>query len=83
MIFNNSTLVTVFVIAIAVLAVLTLKSLRRYLVFKTMDNRQMVDPEMQAFNSKLSVEFPASTELKKTMLYGAATAVIIGVMFTF
>lgn len=83
MILDDSTLFTMFVLAIAVLAVLTLNCLRRYVVFKSMDKRFMDDPEMQAVNSKLSVEFPASRELKKAMLYGAATVVVVGVVFTF
>jgi len=83
MILDDSTLFIMFVLAIGVLAVLTLNCLRRYVVFKSMDRRLMDDPEMQAANSKLSVEFPASRELKKAILYGAATAVVVGVVFTF
>ncbi|MGE8067089.1 hypothetical protein [Pseudomonas sp. NPDC089569] len=83
MIFADSNLCLLFTIATAVLALLTLINLCRYVIFRSMDTRQVDDSEMQAAYAKLAVDFPASRELKKAMLYGAATALVAGAMFTF
>jgi len=78
---TDSTLSLLLTITFLVLTVLALKHLRRYLIFRSMDNRCLDDAEMHAAKEILATQIPASGELKKAMLYGAAVAVVAWLKF--
>lgn len=82
MVHTDSTLSLLFTITIAVLTVLALKHLRRYLIFRSMDNRCLDDSEMDAAKERLATQIPASGELKKAILFGAAVAVVAWLRFS-